>query len=88
MAKTLLPILDAQDPLTASALEALKLYYEAMAANRPEEEIERLRLEWESLWKAFSEYQLRMLGHHRQRFSDLITRPKWRVFREGSAPSR
>lgn len=63
MAKALLPIFDAQDPLMASALDALKLYYEAMAANRPEEEIERLRLEGESLWKALSEYQLRMMGH-------------------------
>ncbi|MFJ4112058.1 hypothetical protein [Pseudomonas sp. NPDC089758] len=63
MAKALLPIFDAQDPLMASALDAMKLCYEAMAANRPEEEVERLRLEGESFWKALSEYRPRMMGH-------------------------
>lgn len=55
-------ILEPGNSLMTSAVEALKLYHEAMAAKLPDGDIERLRLEAESLWKAMSEYQLRVMG--------------------------
>ncbi|MBV4540110.1 hypothetical protein [Pseudomonas vlassakiae] len=62
MNKDVFSILKPGNPLMTSAVEALKLYHEAMTAKLPDEEIERLRLEAESLWKAMSEYQLRVMG--------------------------
>lgn len=55
MNKDVFAILEPGNPLMTSAVDALKLYHEAMVAKLPDEEIERLRLEAESLWKAMSE---------------------------------
>lgn len=62
MKKEAFAILELGNPLMTSALDALKRYHEAVAADQPNGEVERLRLEAEALWKAISEYQLRVLG--------------------------
>lgn len=48
-------------PLMQQAMQALRNYNEAIG-KKPVEEVERLRLEAESLMAAVSEYQLRALG--------------------------
>ncbi|MNF15686.1 hypothetical protein D3C80_2184070 [compost metagenome] len=45
-----------------SAINALKRYHEAIDAAAPEEEVERLRNEAESLFQAVSDYLLRVTG--------------------------
>lgn len=62
MKKEAFAILEPGNPFMTSALDALRCYHEAMAANLPEEEVERLRDEAEALWKALSECHLRALG--------------------------
>ncbi|QOH69643.1 hypothetical protein IGB31_18910 [Pseudomonas putida] len=49
-------------PLSQQAVDALRRYHEAMAAELPAEEIERLRTEAEALFQAVSDYQLRAMG--------------------------
>ncbi|BBH46675.1 hypothetical protein [Pseudomonas sp. KU43P] len=44
------------------ALDAMKRYYEAQQAKLPDEDVERMRLEAEALFKAVNEFQQRMLG--------------------------
>lgn len=51
----------AGNPLMQQALQALRLYNEAKG-KKPAEEVERLRLEAESLMAAVQAYQLRVLG--------------------------
>jgi hypothetical protein len=51
----------AGEPLMQQALQALRLYNEAQGV-KPAEEVERLRLEAETLMTAVSAYQLRALG--------------------------
>lgn len=51
----------AGEPLLQQALQALRRYDEAKGM-KPAEEVERLRLDAESLMVAVQEYQLRMLG--------------------------
>ena len=51
----------AGEPLMQQALQALRRYNESKG-KRPAEEVERLRLEAESLMAAVQEYQLRVLG--------------------------
>ncbi|MGY4526836.1 hypothetical protein [Pseudomonas sp. TE21394] len=44
------------------ALDAMKRYYEAQQAKLPDDEIERIRLEAEALFRAVNEFQQRVLG--------------------------
>lgn len=45
-----------------SAIDALKRYHEAVDAAAPEEEVERLKNEAESLFQAVSDYLLHATG--------------------------
>ncbi|UVM58461.1 hypothetical protein LOY37_13000 [Pseudomonas sp. B21-012] len=62
MKKTLEGVVEAGEPLIQQAIDAVRRYHAAQDAGRPEKEIERLRLEAESLFQAVTEYQLRALG--------------------------
>ncbi|QPG62039.1 hypothetical protein HFV04_021285 [Pseudomonas sp. BIGb0427] len=62
MKKTLAGIIEAGEPLIQQAIDAQRRYQAAVDAGQPGEEIERLRLEAESLYQAVTEYQLRSLG--------------------------
>ncbi|MFF7109344.1 hypothetical protein [Pseudomonas sichuanensis] len=44
------------------AVEAMRLYHEALDAGAPAIEVERLRLIAESLFQAVTDYQMRALG--------------------------
>lgn len=50
------------EPLMQQAMEAMRRYHEARDSLTDAEEVERLRLEAESLMQAVSEYQLSVLG--------------------------
>jgi len=50
------------EPLMQQAMEAMRRYHEARDSLTDAEEVERLRLEAESLMQAVSEYQLSALG--------------------------
>ncbi|MFQ6574117.1 hypothetical protein [Pseudomonas sp. UM16] len=52
----------ASELLTRQAVDALRRYHEARDLLAPSEEVERLRLEAESLFDAVQEYQFRVLG--------------------------
>ncbi|AIL61129.1 hypothetical protein [Pseudomonas alkylphenolica] len=52
----------AGEPLMQQAMGALRRYHEARDSHKPAEEVERLRLEAESLFEAVHEYQRRALG--------------------------
>ena len=62
MKKDMLAILEPGNPLMTQALDAMKRYYEAQQAKLPDDEIERIRLEAEALFRAVNEFQQRMLG--------------------------
>ncbi|MDT8923341.1 hypothetical protein RBE51_10965 [Pseudomonas taiwanensis] len=62
MNKHIFSILEPGNPLMTQALDAMKRYYEAQAAKASEVELERLRLEAESLFQAVSEFQQRVMG--------------------------
>ncbi|MGO3984233.1 hypothetical protein ABI582_07565 [Pseudomonas sp. SAS7] len=61
MNKNMFTILEPDNPLMTQALDAMKRYYEAQAAKASEVELERLRLEAESLFQAVSEFQPRVM---------------------------
>jgi hypothetical protein len=52
----------AGEPLMQQAMDALHRYHEARDSLTPVEEVERLRLEAESLFEAVHEYQRRAFG--------------------------
>ena len=52
----------AGEPLILEALEAQRLYREAKASGRPQEEIDRLKILAESLVQAVTDYQLLAVG--------------------------
>ncbi|OAI93418.1 hypothetical protein AYO28_13520 [Pseudomonas putida] len=54
--------IEASEPLMQQAIEALRRYHEAKAAESPPDEIERLKMLADSLFQAVSEYQRRALG--------------------------
>ncbi|MNP52914.1 hypothetical protein D3C76_1473390 [compost metagenome] len=62
MKKTLAGIIEAGEPLIQQAIDAQRRYHAAQDAGQPAKEVERLRLEAESLYQAVTEYQLRSLG--------------------------
>ncbi|QVM94194.1 MULTISPECIES: hypothetical protein [Pseudomonas] len=62
MKKTLTGVIEAGEPLIQQAIDAQRRYQAAQDAGEPAAEIERLRLEAESLYQAVTEYQLRSLG--------------------------
>lgn len=62
MKRDFLKIYVDSQPLSQQAVDALRRYHEAMAAELPAEEIERLRTEAEALFQAVSDYQLRAMG--------------------------
>lgn len=62
MKKDMFAILESGNPLMTQALDAMKRYYEAQQAKLPDDEIERIRLEAEALFRAVNEFQQRMLG--------------------------
>ncbi|WP_038995189.1 hypothetical protein [Pseudomonas putida] len=62
MKKTLAGVIEAGEPLIQQAIDALRRYHAAQDAGQPAKEVERLRLEAESLYQAVTEYQLRSLG--------------------------
>ncbi|MFJ2548512.1 hypothetical protein ACIOVF_18855 [Pseudomonas sp. NPDC087612] len=62
MKKTLTGVIEAGEPLIQQAIDAQRRYQAAQDADEPAAEIERLRLEAESLYHAVTEYQLRSLG--------------------------
>lgn len=62
MIKHIFSILEPGKPLMTQALDAMKRYYEALAAKASAAEIESLRLEAESLFQAVSEFQQPVMG--------------------------
>nr|WP_262499600.1 hypothetical protein [Pseudomonas rhodesiae] len=62
MKRDFLKIYVDSQPLSQQAVVALRRYHEALAAELPAEEVERLRTEAEALFQAVSEYQLRAMG--------------------------
>jgi hypothetical protein len=60
--KTLAGVVEAGEPLIQQAINAQRRYHAAQDAGQPAQEVERLRLEAESLYQAVTEYQLRSLG--------------------------
>ncbi|MBS7596721.1 hypothetical protein [Pseudomonas sp. RC2C2] len=62
MKKTLAGVIEAGEPLIRQAIDAQRRYQAAQDAGEPAKEIERLRLEAESLYQTVTEYQLRSLG--------------------------
>lgn len=56
------PPLYPDHPMYTDAVDALRQYHEARAANRPADEVERLRLIAEAQFQAVNEYQLKALG--------------------------
>lgn len=62
MKESLSEALDSLEPLTKKAAEALRRYHEAKSNGSSVENIERLRLEAESLFQAISDYQSGVLG--------------------------
>ena len=62
MKRTILGLTQAGEPLILEALEALRLYREAKASGRPQEEIDRLKILAESLVQAVTDYQLLAVG--------------------------
>ncbi|SDQ69104.1 hypothetical protein SAMN05216487_3304 [Pseudomonas sp. UC 17F4] len=63
MKKTLAGVIEVGEPLIQQAIDAQRRYHAAQDAGRPTKEVERLRLEAESLYQAVTEYQLRLLGN-------------------------
>nr|WP_302184250.1 hypothetical protein [Pseudomonas donghuensis] len=55
-------VIEAGEPLIQQAIDGLRRYYAAQDAGQPAKEVERLRLEADSLYQAVTEYQLRALG--------------------------
>ncbi|MNJ23881.1 hypothetical protein D3C77_182780 [compost metagenome] len=62
MKKTLAGVVESGEPLMRQVVDALRRYHEARDLLAPPEEVERLRLEAESLFEAVQEYQFRLLG--------------------------
>ncbi|EPJ8756919.1 hypothetical protein PPUJ13061_17100 [Pseudomonas putida] len=62
MKRTLLGMADAGEPLLTQALEAIRGYNGAMAQGRPEDELERLRIEADHLFQTVVDYQLHIAG--------------------------
>ncbi|WP_460420851.1 hypothetical protein [Pseudomonas sp. ZL2] len=62
MKSTIQGLVEAGEPLIQQAIDALRRYHAAQDSGQPEEDVERLRLEAESLYQAVTEYQLRALG--------------------------
>lgn len=60
--KNLEEAIAAGEPLMQQAMDALRRYHEARDSLTSAEEVERLRLEAESLFEAVHEYQRRALG--------------------------
>lgn len=60
--KDLDEMIAAGEPLMQQAMDALRRYHEARDSLTPAEEVDRLRLEAESLMEAVQEYQRRALG--------------------------
>lgn len=56
MKKDMFAILEPGNPLMTQALDAMKRYYEAQQAKLPDDEIERIRLEAEALFRAVNEF--------------------------------
>ncbi|MNP17267.1 hypothetical protein D3C76_1096960 [compost metagenome] len=56
------PALYPDHPMYTDAVEALRHYHEAKDEGLPAEEVERLRLQAESLFQAVTDYQLHALG--------------------------
>ncbi|MEW9678709.1 hypothetical protein [Pseudomonas sp. TE50-2] len=61
--RTIEGVIEAGEPLISEAIEALRLYHNALAAEVPAEEVERLRVIAESAYQAVTDYQLYALGH-------------------------
>ncbi|WP_350614748.1 hypothetical protein [Pseudomonas sp. HY7a-MNA-CIBAN-0227] len=60
--KSLMELIEAGEPLIQRAVDALRRYREAQAADGPPNEVERLHHEAESLFRAVTDYQLGTLG--------------------------
>ncbi len=56
------PALYPDHPMYTDAVDALRHYHEAQAADGPADEVERLRLIAEAQFQAVNEYQLKALG--------------------------
>jgi len=63
--RTFIGLVEAGEPLIKQAIDAMRKYHEAEAAELPAAEIERLRLLAESLFQAVSDYQLRVTAKAR-----------------------
>lgn len=60
--RTFIGMVEAGEPLTQQAIDAMREYHQAQDRGAPAEEIERLRLLAESLFQAVSDYQLRLIA--------------------------
>nr|WP_092484696.1 hypothetical protein [Pseudomonas sp. NFACC42-2] len=60
--KGLTELTDAEHLIVQQAVDALRQFHEAQAANLPEAEVNRLRLQAESLFQAITDYRLHYLG--------------------------
>ena len=62
MKKTLEGMIEAGEPLIQQAIDAQRRFQAASNEGHPPKEVERLRAEAESLFRAVTDYQLRALG--------------------------
>lgn len=62
MKRTLLGMAEAGETLLKQALEAIRAYNEAVAQDRSEAELERLRIEADHLFQTVVDYQLHKTG--------------------------
>lgn len=51
------------DPLMLEAIDAMRRYHEALSSGGSDVELERLRVQGESLFEAIAAFNLRALGH-------------------------
>ena len=63
--RTFIRMVEAGEPMMQQAIDAMREYHEAQDYGAPAEEIERLRLQAESLFQLVSDYQLRVIAKAR-----------------------
>lgn len=62
--KMFVPPLPSDEPLMKQALDALRIYHEAVEAGAPAKLIEQYKIEAEVLFQTVSEYYQRSMGGH------------------------
>ncbi|WP_176515208.1 hypothetical protein ACUDA6_18240 [Pseudomonas ceruminis] len=63
--RTFIGMVEAGEPLIQQAVDAMREYHQAQDIGAPPAEVERLRLQAESLFQAVSDYQFRVIAKAR-----------------------